>query len=294
VSREIRFVGSMGARYRLRCNPLTAISPEFRRKLLEERDEARKDSRLKARFLSYRLNVPSGDESTMLLTVDDWQRVLARPVPPREGRPIFAYDLGGGRAWSAGVAIWQTGRVEAVAVAPGIPDLGEQEKRDRVPRGTYRVLTESGALRVIEGLRVQPPAELHRACVGAWGPPAAVLCDRFRMGELMDAVTECPVEPRVSRWSEAAFDIRALRKRAADGPLACAEGSRPLLGASLAVAMVKNDDQGNTRLAKRGSSNEARDDVAAALVLAAGAYERAMSAPKPRVRYHGVAGGAAA
>ena len=48
-----------------RCNPLTAISPEFRAKLLEERDAARADSRLKARFLSYRLNVPTADESTM-------------------------------------------------------------------------------------------------------------------------------------------------------------------------------------------------------------------------------------
>ena len=94
-----------------RCNPLTAISADFRKKLLEERDEARKDSRLKARFLSYRLNVPSGDESTMLLTVDDWERVVGRPVPPREGRPITAYDLGGGRAWSAAVACWKNGRV---------------------------------------------------------------------------------------------------------------------------------------------------------------------------------------
>ena len=33
-----------------RCNPLTAISPQFRAKLLEERDSARADSRLKARF----------------------------------------------------------------------------------------------------------------------------------------------------------------------------------------------------------------------------------------------------
>ena len=41
-----------------RCNPLSNISPEFRRKLLEERDAARSDPRLKARFLSFRLNVP--------------------------------------------------------------------------------------------------------------------------------------------------------------------------------------------------------------------------------------------
>ena len=43
-----------------RVNPLTAISADFRRKLLEERDAARSDSRLKARFLSFRLNVPAG------------------------------------------------------------------------------------------------------------------------------------------------------------------------------------------------------------------------------------------
>ena len=80
---------------------MTAVSAEFRKKLLQERDAARRDSRLKARFLSYRLNIPSADEATMLLTVDDWQRVLDRPVAERAGRPIFAYDLGGGRAWSA-------------------------------------------------------------------------------------------------------------------------------------------------------------------------------------------------
>ena len=46
-----------------KANPLTAISPEFRRKLIEERDQAVGDSRLKARFMSYRLNIPSADES---------------------------------------------------------------------------------------------------------------------------------------------------------------------------------------------------------------------------------------
>ena len=104
-----------------RVNPLVAVSPEFRKKLLEERDAARRDTRLKARFQSYRLNVPSGDESTTLLTLDDWDAIVARPVAPREGRPIVGVDLGGGRAWSAAVALWRSGRVEALAVAPGIP-----------------------------------------------------------------------------------------------------------------------------------------------------------------------------
>ena len=103
------------------------------------------------------MNDPAGDESTTLLTVEDWERVIARPVPPRESRPIVAYDLGGGRAWSAAVGVWRSGRMEAIAVAPGIPALEDQEKRDRVPRGTYRALAQRGVLHVAQGLRVQTP-----------------------------------------------------------------------------------------------------------------------------------------
>ena len=272
-----------------KANPLTAISADFRRKLLEERDAARRDTRLKSRFLSYRLNVPTADESTVLLTVDDWQRALSRDVAPAAGRPLVGIDLGGGRAWSAAVAIWKTGRVEALAVAPGIPDLAAQERRDRVPAGTYRALAAGGALRLAEGRRVQPPAELMDAVRAAWGAPETILCDRFRLGELRDCVNGTPVSARVARWSEASEDIRALRKGTLDGPLTVAEGSRALLTASLAVAMVKSDDQGSVRLAKRGANNEARDDVAAALVLAAGAFHRAMSRPR-RPRRHGLAG----
>ena len=87
--------------------------------------------------------------------------------------------------------------------------------------------------------------------------------------------------PRVSRWSESSEDIRAVRKYAADGPLACAPESRQLLAASLAAAMVKPDDAGNVRMIKRGTNNTGRDDVAAALILACGALARA---PKPRRR----------
>ena len=273
-----------------RVNPLVAVSADFRRKLLEERDAARRDTRLKGRFLSYRLNVPSGDESTMLLTGDDWDAICARPVAPREGRPIVGVDLGGGRAWSAAVALWRTGRVEALAVAPGIPSIDAQEKRDRVPAGTYQALVDLGTLRVAEGLRVQPPAQLVAAAREEWGELEQVICDRFRLAELQDAVDGCPVVPRVSRWSEAAFDIRSLRKLAKDGPLSCPESSHGLLAASLSVAMVKGDDQGNTRLTKRQSNNEARDDVAAALVLAAGSYARSLEGrPRRGARYRGAA-----
>ena len=258
-----------------RCNPLTAISPEFRKRLLVERDAARLDSRLKGRFLSFRLNRPSGDESEVLLTVTDWERVTAREVPEREGRPIVGVDLGGGRAWSAAVAIWASGRVEARAVAPGIPDLDEQERRDRVPEGTYSKLYDMGQLEIAEGLRVQPPAQLWDMIRSTWGKPLLIVLDRFRLSEFEDATANrVKLEPRISRWSESSFDIRALRQMALDGPMAVDEGSQALLATSLAQAMVKSDDAGNTRLVKKGNNNTSRDDVAQGLVLAAGALAR--------------------
>ena len=79
-----------------RANPLTAISGDFRKKLLEERDAARADSRLKARFLSYRLNQPSADESAVLLTTDDWDQLADRAVPePKAGPNAAGRNQGG-------------------------------------------------------------------------------------------------------------------------------------------------------------------------------------------------------
>ena len=66
-----------------RANPLTAIGPSFRAKLLSERDKAKGDSRLKARFLSYRLNVAQ-------------RRRIADAVDRR--RLGDAYQSGGARA----------------------------------------------------------------------------------------------------------------------------------------------------------------------------------------------------
>ena len=272
-----------------RCNPLTAVSPEFLDKLKEERAEAQRDTRLRARFLSYRLNLPSADESAMLLTIADWLELAARPVPEREGRPLVGVDLGGGRAWSAAVAVFPNGRIEALAVAPGVPDIEAQEKRDRVASGTYRRLVDSGLLRLADGLQVPPVAMVWAAIQAEWGKPKALICDRFRLKELEDTVKHgVRLEPRVTRWSEASEDIRALRRGCKDQGWTVAPECRALIEASLSAAMVKNDDAGSTRLVKAGSNNTARDDVAAALTLAAGAHSR--KPVKSGVRSLGLAG----
>lgn len=263
-----------------RVNPLLWPYPNSRKLLLEKRDAARRDPRLKADFLSYSLNLPTGDETQLLLTREDWDSMCARPVPPADGPAILGLDMGYNRAWSAGVAVYQSGAMTAHAVAPGLPDLVEQEKRDRVPAGTYQRLEESGLLTVVEGVAVPTADQIWTAITGALGRPVRVVADRFRMPELAPVVQGTILEPRVTRWSDASFDVRALRRGFRDGPLAVTPEHRPLVAASLAVTRVKTDDQGSTRIVK-SRNNTARDDVAAALALAAGAFQRATEVAPP-------------
>ena len=254
-----------------RCNPLMWRFAESRRKLLEERDAARRDSRKKASFISYRLNVPTQDRLSVVLTVETWKKILKRIPLPRVGRPIIGVDLGQGRAWSSAVAIWPGARVEAVAIAPGVPNISDQEKRDQVVPGTYQRLVDSGQLMVAEGLHV-PPVGMLIDLVRDWRP-RAITCDRFRLADLRDTSPPCPVLPRVSRWSESTQDITALRRLALDGNMTVAMGSRAVLQHSLKVSRTKTDDSGNTRLTK-SRNNTARDDVTAGLILAAGLHSR--------------------
>ena len=192
---------------------------------------------------------------------------------------LWLADLGSSSAH--GRLRWQfieNGRIEARALAPGIPDLAAQEVRDmQCPLGTYQRLSDQGVLLQSKGLRVPPAAMLvwssSRQIRG--GKPACLILDRFRLDEIRDAGVPCRVVPRVTRWSQKrAYDIRALRSKTKDGPFAVAECSRSLLAASLSVATVKNDDQGSCRIEKRGTNNTARDDVASAFALAAGAFAR--------------------
>ena len=166
----------------LRVNPLAKHFPKFRARLREEFEEALKDPRLKARFLSYRLNCPSADESEMVLNIDDWDLALARPVAEPDGDPIVGVDLGAGRAFSAAVAVWQNGRVEAIALMPGVPDVAAIERRDRAPSSTYQKLIDDGNLEVDHDKRVQRVEVFARMIEDRWPDATKIVCDRFRAG----------------------------------------------------------------------------------------------------------------
>ena len=254
-----------------KANPLMSRFPESRQTLLEERNEARRDPRKKAAFLSYRLNSPSHDERSVLLSLDDWKRVLMRLPQSLKGRPVVGLDLGKGRAFSAACGIWPSGRTECVAVCGGIPSLADRERQDQQPPGAYARLVSDGRLFVDEGRRIPRP-HLLMSVVREWSP-LQIVCDRFQLDDLKDTNPPCPIVPRVTRWSEATADIWAFRELAVDGDLNIGLSSRALLQHSISVTIVKNDEHGNCRIVK-ASKNRNRDDVSVCLVLAAGARKR--------------------
>ena len=148
------------------------VSAEFRRTLLEEREKARRDPRLKARFCSYRLNVPSQDESSTLLTVSDWEMVLKRAVPAAAGRPIVGIDLAQGRAWNAAVSLFRSGPLRSRRGRAGDPFAGiAGENVIVLPPNTYVRLREQGTLHVADGRRVPKVKQLIDLVRQKWGKP---------------------------------------------------------------------------------------------------------------------------
>lgn len=272
------------------CNPMVAHNASLRRTILRERDEARRNPTLRPAFEAHRLNRQVDATREVLLTVADWERVEARPVPEREGQPVVGIDLGAERSWSGAFALWPNGRGEAYATCPGIPDLAERERQDARPLGLYARLAELGVLLVDEGKRMARVSLLVEHLVKNGIRPAFMVADRFLKGELQDAVAgRWPVTFRRTRWSESTEDIAAFRRLSFDGPppLSIAEQCRLLLQIALSESVVRSED-GNARLEKP-RHGRSRDDVAVAGVLAAGRLVRAgaaVIAAGPAVLFH--------
>ena len=183
------------------CNPMLNVNESLRRTVLRERDEARRNETLRPVFEAYRLNRAAAVGREVLLTIAEWDRVAARPVPPRDGQPIAAVDLGGERSWSACWLQWANGRAEAFAVCPGVPDLAERERQDGQPGGLYQSLEDDGVLIPDEGRRM---ARVFRSCRSA-----------RRDGCPPDAHDGRPVHPR----GVAGCRCGPLARRAAPGPV---------------------------------------------------------------------------
>ena len=257
----------------LRVNPVAAINPHLR-KTLEREYRAAIDSERAARpFKQFRLNIPGDPVDTQpLITSAEWARVVARPVPACEGKPIIGVDLGGNRSWSAAVGVWPSGRIEAWAIAPGVPSLAEQEREDQITEGSYTELVTVGGLSVDAGLAV-PSISTLLSRIWSW-EPAAIVCDPYRSAELHQVVAgRTRVIERARSGGEATSNVQSLRSLLLDTASGVTQESRALLAAAFAQTDLVIDSAGLTKVKKR-DQRRSRDDAAAALLLAAGEQAR--------------------
>ena len=122
------------------------------------------------------------------------------------------------------------------------------------------------------------------------------MADRWREAELRDALAAAGVPPaafeaRGQGFKDGAEDVRAYRRACADGRVTPVPSL--LLRSAMAEARTISDPTGNSKLSKGsqgGRRLRARDDAAAAAILAVAAGARQPMRPAPRWRYAGMAG----
>ena len=275
-----------------RANPSFDHLPSLAEKIREEAITARKDPGLLAAFRALRLNLGTADaEVSTLLDSGLWQRIEGAAAA--EGRCYWGVDLGTTAAQSAVSAFWpDTGRLVSVAAFPTEPTLDERGLRDGVGR-LYRDCASRGELVTLGGAATDVGA-LMTAALGRFGRPAAVVADRWREGELRDALKAAgirvPLETRGMGFRDGGEDVRAFRRGCAEGKVIPAPSL--LMTFAMSEARTLSDPAGNAKLAKGnegGRRHRARDDAAAAAILAVSAGLRRARRPGRRV-YHGAVG----
>ena len=259
-----------------RANPAYDYLPALRESLHSQRDEARAHSTARYSYRALALNLGTADcPESVLLDPADWERCETDIPPARDGAYILSFDLGGAAALSAAASYWPlTGRAEVMAVIGGVPTLAERGRADNVGPHFYRQMVERGELLVSEGRRTPDVEGFIEAVVERWGVPGAVVADRYKEGELYDALNAArvparPVTLRGMGFKDGASDVRRFRAAVFDGKVMAPKSL--LLRSALAEARVLRDTAGNEKLAKGSQSGRralARDDAAAALILA--------------------------
>ena len=276
-----------------KANPSLPHMPDLERAIAREAKAAKRDPALAASFRALRLNQGLADtEVSVLIDADLWAGIEGEAA--RAGACIWGLDLGTSAAQSAVAAFWpQTGRLEALAAFPNEPTLAERGARDGVA-GLYVECARRGEL-IRCGRSAVEIAGLIREALTRYGAPGRIVADRWREAELKDAleaagVPRAPLDARGQGFRDGGEDVRQFRRAAAEGRVAPVPSL--LLRSAMAEARTVGDAAGNHKLSKGsegGRRMRARDDAAAAAILAVASGARQPEAPPRRWRYRGAA-----
>ena len=268
--------------------------PDLEAAIRAEAKQARADPALLASFEALRLNLGTEDAAvSTLLDAGLWQAIEG--VADMDGPAVWGVDLGTSAAQSAVAAYWpQTGALACLAAFPAEPTLAERGLRDGVG-GLYAECAKRGELLTL-GRHTVDVRALMQAALDRFGRPARIVADRWREADLREALDAAGVpmaalEFRGMGYRDGAEDVRQFRRACADRRVTPAPSL--LLRSAMAEARTVSDPAGNHKLSKGsqgGRRVRARDDAAAAAILAVSAGVRAPVAPVRRWRYRGMAG----
>ena len=198
-------------------------------------------------------------------------------------------------AQSGVAAYWpETEALRVLAAFPEEPNLAERGLADGVGR-LYAECAKRGELLTL-GRRALDVPTLLAAALDRFGRPGRVVADRWREAKLRDALDKARVplaafEVRGMGYQDGGADVRASRRACAEGKVAPLPSL--LLRSAMSEARTANDTADNAKLAEStqgGRRLRARDDAAAAVVLAVAAGVRQPKAPAKRWRVVGLAG----
>ena len=269
-----------------KANPSLAHMPDLEDAIRNEAKQARLDPALLASFAALRLNLGTADtEVSVLLDPGLWTSIEGEAE--RAGPVIWGVDLGTSAAQSAVAGFWpETGRLECIAAERGL--------RDGVGN-LYAECARRGELLAL-GARAVDVTALLQAALERLGRPSRVAADRWREPELRDALEAAGVpsaafEARGMGFKDGAGDVRLFRRACVDGRVTPVPSL--LLRSAMAEARTICDPAGNSKLSKGsqgGRRVRARDDAAAAAILAVADGARNPRAPASRWHYRGLAG----
>ena len=259
-----------------KSNPSLKYMPSLLKRIKKESLKAKRDPRRMASFRSLRLNQGTADTvKKYLMDADEWKNAEVDGEIEKAGAYVLGLDLGSTKAMSAACAFFYEtgGGLDAVAVFPENPSLKERGIADGVGRLYERMAADRGEL-IISGVHTCNIGGLLKECLDRWGRPVAIVCDRWREGDLREALSETsfPLSSIITRgqgWKDGSEDVRIFSKAVSDGFVK--PSISLLLRSAISVARLKTDPAGNSKLAKSnegGRRFRARDDAAAACILA--------------------------
>ena len=276
-----------------KANPSLRCFPDLEIAIKAESKLAKKDPGLLRSFDALRLNLGTSEiEAAVLVDAELYKR--CEGSADAIGPCIWGIDLGGSAAQSAVAAYWpETGRLECLAAFPCEPSLADRGLRDGVGR-LYQECAQRGEL-VTLGQRASDIPQLLQAALDRFGRPAVVVSDRWREDDLRDALDKAGVPGaelvvRGMGFKDGGADVRSFRRALAENRVVPVPSL--LLRSACAEARTISDPAGNAKLSKStqgGRRLRARDDAAAAAILAVAAGVRRPAVPTRRWRYRGMA-----